>query len=113
MRSRLVLVFAGALLCATAAHGQATDMERFEKKVRKYTVGVFDVFEKPKGLCVCINDPDNPDNNGGAGALDSAFVQTPDATPGQIRVRCMVMKSTAEGEITLAESCEEWVPLAR
>jgi hypothetical protein len=88
-------------------------MDRFEKKMRKYSVDVFDVFEKAKGLCVCINDPSNADNNGAAGVLDSNQVLTGDATPGRVRVRCMVMKATAMGEINLAESCEDWVPLAR
>jgi hypothetical protein len=45
--------------------------------------------------------------------LDSALVSTMDVVPQRIRVRCMVIKSTDTGNITQAESCENFVPLSK
>lgn len=55
----------------------------------------------------------HPHNVGGAGAMDADVVQTQDNVPGRVRLRCMVMKSNAAGIIAQAESCDDWVPLAR
>jgi hypothetical protein len=112
MQSRVAILLAGLLLCATGARGQTTDLERFQKKVRKYGVPVAEFFVKQKGLCVCISD-NNASNTGAAGALDAEIIQTQDNSPGRVRVRCLVMKGDADGKITQAEECDDWVPLAR
>jgi len=112
MSSRLAPLVAAALLGSAPALA-ATELEIFERKVGKYAAGTFDVFDRPKGLCVCITDPGNPHNNGMAGVLDRAVVSTGDLIPRRIRVRCMVMKATTGGNITQAESCENFAPLSK
>jgi hypothetical protein len=113
MRARYGIVLLGTLFVATTAAAQMTEMDKFQKKVEKYAAPVLDIFDKPKGLCACIDDPGNADNNGMAGVLDSAEVSTGDVVPRRIRVRCMVIKATNSGNITQAESCENFVPLAK
>jgi hypothetical protein len=92
---------------------QPTEMDKFQRKVEKFAAPVFDIFDRPKGLCACITDPGNADNNGAAGVLDSTLISTGDIVPQRIRVRCMVIKANNSGNITQAESCENWVPLTK
>jgi hypothetical protein len=114
MRSAFITVTAAVLLGATATAAPAlTDLEIFERKVRAYATPSSDIFDKSKGLCVCINDPENTTNNGMAGVLDVDTVTTVDPTPIKVRVRCMVMKAGPDGGIGVAQSCETFVPLAK
>ncbi len=114
MRPSFGIVLIGTIaLGPSAALAQQTEMDRFQKRVEKYAAPVFDIFDKPKGLCVCLDDPGNAANNGAAGVLDSTVVSVADAVPRRIRVRCMVMKATNDGNVTQAESCEGFVPLTK
>lgn len=110
---RGIIVLGAVLLGGTEAPAQQTEMDKFQKKVEKFATPVFDVFDKPKSLCACINDPGNSNNNGAAGVLDSAEISTGDGVPRRIRVRCMVIKATSDGNITQAESCENYVVLSK
>jgi hypothetical protein len=105
-------VLIGAAATAVSAD-PLTELEKFHNKVKTYAAPSADIFDKPKGLCACISDPGNADNNGAAGVLDSAVISVPDAVPQRIRVRCMVIKATSLGNVTQAESCENFVPLAK
>ena len=114
MRAEVWSIIVAGVLCATTALAEPpTEMEQFDKRVKKYSVAPGDLFDKAKGLCVCINDPGNAFNNGAAGVLDSSIVFTGDNPPARVRVRCMVMQATTGGNIQIAESCETFVPLAK
>lgn len=108
-----IVLLGTVLLDGTTVLAQQTEMDKFQRRIEKYAAPTFDIFDKPKGLCACINDPGNADNNGAAGVLDSAVVSVPDVVPQRIRVRCMVIKANNSGNITQAESCENFVPLAK
>jgi hypothetical protein len=102
-------VFAVALLGSTWAHA-ASDIEKFESKVGKVAAKVSDVFEKPKGLCVCLNDV-SPDDIDAAGVLDRAIVGV--AGGQRVRVRCMVRRFDNTGNSAVAVACDNWVPITK
>jgi hypothetical protein len=102
-------VFAVAMLGSTWAHG-ASDIEKFEAKVGKVAATVGDVFDKPKGLCACLDDV-SPEDIDAAGVLDRAIVGV---TGGQrVRVRCMVRRFSNAGDNAVAVKCDNWVPITK
>lgn len=69
MRALGAMIFLATALSATTGLA-ATELEMLEKKVQTYAVPPLEIFNKSKGLCVCINDPNNFWNVGAAGVLN-------------------------------------------
>ena len=102
-------VFAVALLGSTWAHA-ASDIDKFESKVGRVATTVSNVFDKPKGLCVCLNDL-SPEDIDAAGVLDRAIVSV--AGGQRVRVRCMVRRFDSMGNSAVALKCDNWVSITK
>jgi hypothetical protein len=105
--TRIFLATALALLLAAIGPSVAsagTDIENDEKKIRKYAVTVPEVYDRPRGYCVCHAN-DYLGNilyavaNGGA----------------QIKIYCSTSTyNVSTGEKIAALACNsDWTPLAR
>jgi hypothetical protein len=111
MQKSFLYVLSAALVAAPIASlaAPATDQEKFEGKVERFT-NSSSFADNPKRLCVCIDD-DNPDDERAAGVLVDDVVVGGDGFR-RIRVRCFVRRFTSAEASTTAEACSStWAPL--
>ncbi len=109
-RAQSVAAFLMIALAPTAA--LAAEIDTDEKKVRKLAVPNGDVFDaKPKGLCVCIDDPVT-DVVRRMGIITYQRVTVSGGE--EIEVYCQALRySGTTGDRNQAVICDDWVPLAK
>jgi hypothetical protein len=105
--TRILLATALAFLLAgigPSIAGAATDIERDEKKIKKYAAPVSDHLTRPRGYCVC-----HTDNSLGV----IWFARSISGT--RIEVYCAtVTYSNLDGSRVASDGCaSDWTPLAR
>ena len=90
-----------------ASSAAATDHDRFQDKVDRYTS---DSSLESKRLCVCIDDENANDEQMAGVLIDTMAIGTDGLM--RIQVRCFVRRFTADGAATTSGICNStWAPL--
>ena len=110
LKSVVLTVFL-SLLAPSAALAGFTEIEKLEKKAKKFAVGRSDVGDKQKGLCVCLNDITADD-------IDALGIISADLTTAggvqRVEILCLVARANpGTGAISGFYRCDEWIPLAK
>lgn len=109
---RLAAALAGLALAgwAMAAPAEASDLDRWKKKVSKVAPAPLSAYDNPKALCVCLDDA-NQNLVNGVGAIWHQAQSVGNTT--YLRAGCLVMRFWSNGDRQGADLCEHWTPLPR
>ena len=107
----VVLTVLISLLAPSAALAGPTEIEKLEKRAKKIAVSRSEIFQKQKGLCVCLNDSQTNDI-GALGVINAQIVQKGGLD--RVEILCSVMRANpSDGTFNSAGGCTDWVPLAK